>query len=97
MRPFTKTVVLWAISGLVACAAVEVPFLLFGTDTSWFALLIWPTSIRLMALEGAKGPWDIAEVWVLLVLSNVPPWALAGVLFAGLRSLVAKLAHCPGE
>jgi hypothetical protein len=54
------------------------------------AMVLWPTSFWLMALDAAGPPSVsyIVEIWAMSVGANVVLYALVGLLIYGIRSLV---------
>jgi hypothetical protein len=80
-----RWVVTGSLVGLIVALCCLFAYSLFGTMFGRWTVIVWPTSIVLLYLEGARGGWfSIVSMWSIAILLNV---ALYAAVAAGLSAL----------
>ena len=77
-----KFLLVWGVSGLAIPALILLHWRLADSTLGPFEVMLWPSSIMLMGLEGPdpRTSLDIAEVYAIAVAANVILYLLVGLL-----------------
>jgi len=77
-----KFLLVWGVSGLAIPALILLHWRLADSTLGPFEVMLWPSSIMLMGLEGPdpRTSLDIAEAYAIAIAANVILYLLVGLL-----------------
>ena len=81
----------WSLLGLIVPAALLLHWRLSGAAFGRLEVILWPSSITLMGLEGQNSVFTIILVYAIAFIANVIIYAIAGLLiWAAMRTALPR-------
>jgi hypothetical protein len=70
----------WGSMGLLVPVALILPWKLLGSMFGQIELILWPSSILLMGLEGQRSAFIIILFYAMVIVANVVFYCVIGLL-----------------
>jgi vacuolar-type H+-ATPase subunit I/STV1 len=100
LNNFRKIALSFMLAGAMIPGAILAVWFSFKADVSGVAIVLWPSSLVLMGLEGpAPSPWStVIAVCVFAILGNVGLYGTVGITVGGLWNWIrSKMLDTSGR